>query len=209
MRMWTTRAFSAAWRALVAGAAVTVATLGVSYGVLLATGKPAWAQTSPAPDWKALATGEMVAFVPKAKPEPLADLKFEDGAGKPLTIKDFQGKIVVLNLWATWCAPCRKEMPSLDRLQVHFTGKPFEVLALSVDRGGVAASKRFLEQIKVSNLALYIDPTARQHTTLRAVGLPTTILIDGKGNEIGRLSGHAEWDSAEAKALIDAALKTL
>lgn len=206
MASWT------AWRTLFSATAVVwgqvfVGTGAISYGVLLASGKPVAAQTAPAPDWKALATGEMVAFLAKPQPAPLPALAFEDGAGKSLTLADFKGKVVLLNLWATWCAPCRKEMPALDRLQVHFKDQPFEVLALSVDRGGAIASKKFLDQIQVTNLKLYVDPTARQHQTVRAVGLPTTILIDGRGQEIGRLAGPAEWDSPEAKALIEAALK--
>lgn len=152
-----------------------------------------------------LSTGHMAGFVFKA-PEDLPEINFTDGAGKAMTPKDWQGKVVLLNLWATWCAPCRKEMPALDRLQAELGSEKFEVVALSVDRGGIEASKKFLDQVKVEKLKVYVDPTARASSALKAVGLPTTLLVkDGK--EIGRLVGPAEWDSPEAKRLIAAALK--
>jgi thiol-disulfide isomerase/thioredoxin len=105
------------------------------------------------------------------------------------------------------CAPCRKEMPALDALQKELGGDRFEVVALSVDRQGAAASKKFLDETKVTNLKLYVESTARSIGTLRATGLPTTILIDREGREIGRLAGPAEWNSADAKRLIASVLK--
>jgi thiol-disulfide isomerase/thioredoxin len=142
------------------------------------------------------------AFVYKTTPEPLADVNFVDAAGAPKTLKDFRGKTVLLNLWATWCAPCRQEMPSLDRLQAELGSDKFEVVALAVDRTGLDAARKFLDSIKVANLALYADPTTRSGSALRAIGMPTTILIDAEGREIGRLPGPAEWDSDAAKHLI-------
>jgi thiol-disulfide isomerase/thioredoxin len=142
------------------------------------------------------------AFVFKATPEPLAEVNFVDGAGAPKTLKDFRGKTVLLNLWATWCAPCREEMPSLDRLQAELGSDKFEVVALAVDRTGAEAARKFLDSIKVTNLALYADPTTRSGSALRAVGMPTTILIDPEGRELGRLPGPAEWDSEAAKRLV-------
>lgn len=156
---------------------------------------------------RALATGEMTAFVFKKTPEAVPDIQFTDGAGKPLTLADFKGKTVLLNLWATWCAPCRKEMPALDRLQKDLGSARFEVLALSVDRSGIEGSRKFLDGIKVDGLKLYVDATARSATTLKAVGMPTTLLIDAEGREVGRLVGPAEWDSADAKRLIEASVK--
>ena len=150
--------------------------------------------------------GEMAAFVRKAQPEPVAAIAFEDGDGKPMGLDAFRGKVVLLNLWATWCAPCRKEMPALDRLQAQVGGPDFEVVALSVDRAGAKAAQKFLSEIAVKNLKLYADPTAKMGSELRAVGLPTTLLIDRQGREIGRLVGPAEWDSAEAVALVKAAM---
>jgi thiol-disulfide isomerase/thioredoxin len=142
------------------------------------------------------------AFVYKTTPEPLADVNFVDAAGAPKTLKDFRGKTVLLNLWATWCAPCRQEMPSLDRLQAELGSDKFEVVALAVDRTGLEAARKFLDSIKIANLALYADPTTRSGSALRAIGMPTTILIDAGGREIGRLPGPAEWDSDAAKRLI-------
>lgn len=154
-----------------------------------------------------LSTGQMTAFVFKKSPEPLPDVAFTDASGKPMTLADFKGRTVLLNLWATWCAPCRKEMPDLDKLQKELGSASFEVVALSVDRQGADAAKKFLDGIKVENLKLYIDPTARAAATLRAVGMPTTLLIDKQGREVGRLVGPAEWHSGDAKRLIEASLK--
>lgn len=142
------------------------------------------------------------AFVMKGTPEPLVEVKFEDGTGAPKTLADFRGKVVLLNLWATWCAPCREEMPSLDHLQAELGSDKFEVVALAVDRTGLASVKKFLNEINVKSLALYIDTTTRSGSALRAVGMPTTILIDAEGREIGRLPGPAAWDSEPAKRLI-------
>jgi thiol-disulfide isomerase/thioredoxin len=154
-----------------------------------------------------LATGEMQTFVFRKSPEAIPDFKFADGAGEAKTLADWKGKVVLLNLWATWCAPCRKEMPALDSLQKDLGSDKFEVVAMSVDRQGAPASKKFLDEIKVQNLKLYVESTSKSVGILRAAGLPTTILIDPEGREIGRLAGPAEWNSADAKRLIQSALK--
>ncbi|HEX7076610.1 MAG TPA: TlpA disulfide reductase family protein [Hyphomicrobiaceae bacterium] len=148
----------------------------------------------------------MAAFVFKKAPEPLPEFTFMDGSGAERTLKDWQGRVVLLNLWATWCAPCRKEMPTLERLEQALGSDKFQVLALSVDRGGAEASKKFFDQISVEALDLFVDPTGRATSQLKAVGLPTTLLIDAQGREIGRLTGPAEWDSEDAKRLIQAVL---
>ena len=114
---------------------------------------------------------------------------------------------MLLNLWATWCLPCRKEMPALDRLQAQMGSDKFQVVAVSVDRTGLPGARKFLDEAKVANLTLYADPTARMAATLRAAGLPATLLLDREGREIGRLLGPAEWDSDDAKRLIGAAMK--
>ncbi len=154
-----------------------------------------------------LSVGEMAKFVFKPAPEALPKVTFLDADGKERTLDDWKGKVVLLNLWATWCVPCRKEMPGLDRLQAELRSDKFEVIAVSVDRTGTAGAKKFLDQIKVTNIAVLADPTARMAATLRAIGLPATILIDAEGREIGRLLGEAEWDTPEAKALIKAVVK--
>ena len=153
-----------------------------------------------------LSTGQMTAFVFKKAPEPLPDISFLDGAGVARSVDDWRGKVVLLNLWATWCAPCRKEMPALDRLQAALGSDQFEVVALSVDRAGLEGAKKFLDHINVRSLKLYADPTAKIGSQLKVAGLPATLLLDRQGREIGRLTGPAEWDSEEAKRLILAAL---
>ena len=152
-------------------------------------------------------TGQMAAFVRKKSPEALPEITFNDAAGQPVTLAGFKGRTVLLNLWATWCAPCREEMGSLDRLQQALGSGKFEVVALSLDRQGAAASQKFLDEVNAKHLKLYIDATAKQGTVLKIVGMPTTILINKDGLEIGRLAGPAEWDSADAKALIKAAME--
>ena len=175
---------------------------------------PAQIQPAPAPQElpkgpgaNPLSAGEMAGFVFKKKPEDLPEFSFADGDGKSRTIKDWAGKVVLLNLWATWCAPCRKEMPSLDRLQKALGSDRFEVMALAVDRTGADSAKKFLDSIKIENLKLYVDASARSGSTLKAPGLPTTILVGKDGREIGRLVGPAEWDGPDAKKLIEAVLR--
>ena len=150
--------------------------------------------------------GDMAAFVKKNTPEPLPDITFQDATGKDVTLSSLKGKTILLNLWATWCEPCREEMPALDRLQKELGGDKFEVVALSLDRKGYDASRKFLTDMKVDNLTLYVDPSAKQGMALKVLGMPTTILINKDGLEIGRLAGSAKWDSPDAKKLIEAAI---
>jgi thiol-disulfide isomerase/thioredoxin len=158
------------------------------------------------PGSNALSVGQMAAFVFKKAPEEIPELPFQDKDGKPRTLAEWKGKVVLLNLWATWCAPCRKEMPGLDRLQGELGSGDFQVVAVSADKTGIEGAKRFLDQIKVQKLEVYADPTVRIHSGLKAIGMPATLLIGRDGREIGRLVGPAEWDSDEAKALIKAAI---
>jgi len=132
-----------------------------------------------------------------AAPRVLPALSFADGNGRPLGLADFRGRTVLLNVWATWCPPCREEMPSLDRLQQSLGGHDFEIVALSVDAGGAAAVKRFYKEIGVGRLAVYVDPAMRAPVELRAPGLPTTLLIDADGRELGRHVGPARWDDPQ------------
>ena len=135
-------------------------------------------------------------------PKPVPELSFFDAEGNEVTLADFEGDVVVLNLWATWCAPCRREMPSLDRLQAELREDGLSVIALSLDRGDVAKVRDFFDELEIANLAVYHDPTAGAGRELGAPGLPTTVVIDRTGQEVGRLLGPAEWDSAEALALL-------
>lgn len=142
-------------------------------------------------------------FAINSESRTLPNVRFANGEGKTVTLEDFRGKVVLLNVWATWCPPCRKEMPSLDRLQQQLGGRGFEVVALSVDRGGTpAAIQTFYRETDVRALAVYIDASAQVSGQLGVVGIPTTLLIDGAGREIGRLTGPAEWDSPAAIAAI-------
>ena len=164
----------------------------------------AQATVTPASSTNPLSQGEMIKFVFKREPEAVGEIAFVDGTGAPKTLADFKGRVVLLNVWATWCVPCRKEMPALDRLQKELGSDKFEVVALSVDRGGVEASRKFLDSIGVSSLKLYVDPTGKMSSPLKIIGMPTTLLLNADGREVGRLTGEAVWDSDDAKKLIKA-----
>lgn len=154
-----------------------------------------------------LATGALAAFIMHDSPKELPNLSFTDGDGNPRELREWEGRVVLLNLWATWCAPCRVEMPMLNALEKQYGGEDFEVVALSVDRNGIDASAAFLKEIAATDLALYVDATTRSINELQARGLPATLLIGRDGRELGRLLGPAEWDGPEAVALIKAALE--
>ncbi len=158
----------------------------------------------------ALARGEVAAVLVAKDPKPLPDLDFLGPDGKPMKLSALRGKTVLLNLWATWCAPCRKEMPALDRLQAELGGADFEVVAVTIDQRNLDRPKAFLQEIGVSRLAYYSDPTAKIFQQLRAVdravGMPTTLIIDPAGCELGYLAGPAEWSSEDAIKLMRAAL---
>jgi len=136
-------------------------------------------------------------FARAGKPKPIPELRFVDGAGRALTLGDFRGKLVLLNIWATWCAPCREEMPALDRLQAQLGGERFQVVALSVDPQGAPIARKFYGEVGIKALPLYIDPTAKAAFTLDAPGLPATLLVDRTGREVGRHLGAVKWDAPE------------
>ncbi len=119
----------------------------------------------------------------------------EDGTRKDM--ESLRGKVLLVNVWATWCVPCREEMPTLDALQAELGSDRFEVVALSIDRAGPQVVRRFYDEIGVKHLKMYADDTMLSATALRTVGLPTTILINAEGQELGRLVGPAEWDDPE------------
>ncbi|HEY3077040.1 MAG TPA: TlpA disulfide reductase family protein [Burkholderiales bacterium] len=136
-------------------------------------------------------------FARAAPPKAVPELRFVDAAGRSLTLADFRGKVVLLNIWATWCAPCREEMPALDRLQAKLGGERFQVVALSVDQQGAPIARKFYGEVGIKALPLYIDPSAKAAFVLDAAGLPATLLIDRVGREIGRHLGPVKWDDAE------------
>jgi thiol-disulfide isomerase/thioredoxin len=135
-------------------------------------------------------------FIPATPPQPAPQAGFTDADGKSVSLADFQGKPVVVNLWATWCHPCLKEMPSLDRLQAALDGK-LAVAAVSEDRGGAERIVRFVEAMDLKKLKIYLDPKSDVAHAFKVRGLPTSIVIDAKGRVVGRVEGAAEWDSAQ------------
>jgi thiol-disulfide isomerase/thioredoxin len=150
--------------------------------------------------------GGMTKLVRAAEPKELAPVTFQDEAGRSKSLADWKGKVVLVNLWATWCAPCKLEMPSLSRLQAQLGGADFAVLPISLDRQGVELPRKFLTSSNLGNLPLLIDPTAGLAGKLDAIGLPASIILDREGREIARLLGPAEWDSAPAMEVIRAAI---
>ena len=141
-------------------------------------------------------------FAAHESPRPLPDIRFENGQGEAMSLADFRGKVVLLNIWATWCAPCRREMPTLDRLQAALGGPDFEVVALSIDRQGRPVVEDFYRELGLRQLGMYVDASGKAPRDLNALGVPTTLLIDRQGNEVGRLLGPAEWDSPEMVSFI-------
>lgn len=129
---------------------------------------------------------------------------FLDENGLPTSIETFKGKIVVLNLWATWCAPCVKEMPSLERLSSRLSNERFAVVAVSQDKGGMAVAKPFLEKLGVRGLSIYSDPTGRLSREYGGRGMPTTFIVGKNGQLIARLEGSADWDTKEIVAYLTA-----
>lgn len=159
---------------------------------------------------KPLATGEVAAFLPAQGPLPLSEVSFNTPENTPTSLADFKDRTILMNLWATWCAPCRKEMPALDELQADLGDETFEVVTVNLDRSGSEKPKAFLDEIGVSHLRFFHDSSNKMMTDLRAkgraTGLPTTILVGPDGCEVGTMYGPAEWASGDAKALINAAL---
>jgi len=150
--------------------------------------------------------GPMAPLLLRPKPLDLPEIAFADGDGKPKSLADFAGKVVLLNIWATWCVPCREEMPALDKLETKLGGKDFEVVAINIDKGGSDKAAAFLKETGAEHVALYTDPTGKLFSTIKTVGMPTTLIVDRDGKEIARLIGPADWASPEAIAVIEAAI---
>jgi thiol-disulfide isomerase/thioredoxin len=201
---------------LIAGAAAVIAVAGIaaaSFGGLL-KGRPAGDQACAAAVKTAtriapLIKGEVAALTAATAPLRLPDLAFEDASGAAKKLSDFRGKTVLLNLWATWCVPCRKEMPALDGLQAKLGSDAFQVVAVNIDTRDPEKPKTFLSDAKLTQLAYFSDAKAKVFQDLKAVGralgMPTSVLVDAQGCEIATIAGPAEWDSADAVKLIQAA----
>ena len=159
---------------------------------------------------KSLAGGEIAAFQLARKPVDLSQIPYTNADGAATTIGENSGRVTLVNLWATWCAPCRWEMPALDRLQAELGGETFAVLPINIDTGDASKPRAFLESIKTENLALNTDPDMASFEEMKkrglALGLPVTALIDQQACLIGHMNGPAEWDSDDARALIKAAI---
>ncbi|MEK0162300.1 MULTISPECIES: TlpA disulfide reductase family protein [unclassified Phaeobacter] len=138
---------------------------------------------------------------PEAKPTSSNSFELEDGKGSA-SLADYEGKVVLLNFWATWCAPCRKEMPMLSELQSEFGGEDFEVLTLATGRNSPAGIQKFFDETGITNLPRHQDPKGALAKEMAVFGLPMTMILDRDGNEIGRLRGDAEWNSDSAKAIL-------
>ena len=170
---------------------------------LIASGAAGMAGAAPRAE---LATGAMRNFTFADAPKPVAEGDFKDLDDNPANFAAFKGKLTLLNLWATWCVPCRKEMPGLDKLAQKLSGEHFQVVALAIDRAGPGKVKAFIDEVGASHLKVYVDQTTRLGRPLGAIGMPTTLLLDPEGREIGRILGEAQWDAPEAETLIKAIL---
>ncbi len=202
--------------AVAVAAAAAVAALAAFVVVYEERGAPGKTEIACAAPSKALAArlgplahGEIAALNVAKDPTQAPALSFDSPDGKKLTLADFKGKALVLNLWATWCVPCRAEMPALDKLQAAEGGPNFEVVAINIDTARRERAPAFLDEIGVKTLTRYADPSADSFETLRlagkALGLPTSLMIDKDGCELGVVAGGANWVSPEAIA----AVKTL
>ncbi|MEM7526142.1 MAG: TlpA disulfide reductase family protein [Pseudomonadota bacterium] len=152
--------------------------------------------------FKAAAAEALPKMVVHAEVKPPLEAAFRDGEGAEMTLADFEGDVVVLNVWATWCPPCRKEMPSIDRLAKAVADDGVSVVALSTDRGGADPVRRFFDEIGVEKLGIYVDKRNKLPREAAVIGLPATLILNREGEEIARLTGDAEWDTPEVIALI-------
>jgi thiol-disulfide isomerase/thioredoxin len=204
---------------LLGGAAGVLAGMSLLYGINKLQGNagassPVAAACQPALDLAKRvaphARGEVAAVNVATKPLQLPPMSFRDAQGQDRTMADFRGRTVLLNLWATWCVPCRKEMPALEALQAKLGSENFEVVAINIDTRDPEKPKNWLKEVGISKLGYYADPTAKVFQDLKEVGkafgMPTTLLVDPQGCEIAALAGPAEWASDDAIKLVQAAL---
>jgi len=187
----------------------------VGTGVINFTGNEQAASTCQAPNavaqaMKPFIEGQIAGLQINKPARHLGTLAYMDANKNPVTMDDKSGKIVLFNLWATWCAPCRAEMPALDRLQAQLGGDDFEVVAVNIDTGAGKKVEKFLTETNIQSLALYRDPALATYNSLRkfglAPGLPSTLILDRQGCLAGAMAGPAEWDAPEALSAIRAAI---
>jgi thiol-disulfide isomerase/thioredoxin len=157
-----------------------------------------------------LVHGEVAALALAQTPFRVPDLAFKDATGHVVTLANWRGRTVLLNLWATWCVPCRREMPALDALQAALGGPDFEVVAVNIDTRDPAKPLAFLKDVGISHLAYYTDERAKIFEDLKeagkAFGMPTTVIVDRNGCEMGAMAGPAEWSSDDGVKLVSAAI---
>ncbi|WP_421701595.1 TlpA disulfide reductase family protein [Aliiroseovarius sp.] len=153
---------------------------------------------------EALREGSMKKLIFLSEPKPASDVVFTDADGGEHTLAEYQGQVVVLNFWATWCAPCRKEMPALDALQQELGGEDFQVVTIATGRNKLPAIRNFFDEAGVTALPILLDPRQALAREMRVLGLPATVVLDRDGQEIARMIGDAEWDSDSAKAILRA-----
>lgn len=140
-------------------------------------------------------------------PQDVPNVRFVTEDGTRMDLEDFRGRVILLNVWATWCIPCVKEMPLLDELQATLGGPGFEVVTLSIDTGGASVVRKFFDKVGIKHLTMYVDQTNLSFTNLRVIGLPTTLLINEDGKELGRLIGPATWNGREMEAFLKTYIK--
>jgi thiol-disulfide isomerase/thioredoxin len=194
----------------------TLAVLAGVYGIDRLRGNPADAACRPAVNTAAklapLVHGEVAALTLAQRPFSVPDVAFKDAAGHDRKLADWRGRTILLNLWATWCVPCRKEMPALDALQGNLGGPNFEVIAVNIDTRDPGKPLAFLKDVGIKHLAFYSDASAHVYEDLKtagkAFGMPTTLIVDRSGCEIGNMAGPAEWASADGVKLVSAAISS-
>ena len=204
----SSKSIIASWRTGLVALGLVLLVAG-GYGLYAREGaETAVAEVGETPDrvTRELSTGTLTAFVVHPEPKPVGDITFVDAGQTPLSLADWKGRVVLVNLWATWCGPCREEMPALAELQSLLGSADFEVVAISIDRQGAEVARPFLENVNAEALELYLDPSTKVLAGFKAIGLPASILIDRSGREVGRMFGPADWASPEAVRLIKAAL---
>jgi len=171
----------------------------ILYTGLVVLANPAFADLAKA---EAMRDGDMKKLTFHSEPKPAGTTEFITFDGEPLSLGEYEGKWVLLNFWATWCAPCRKEMPMLSELQAEFGGPEFDVVTVAAGRNPPPAMETFFDEIGVDNLPLHRDPTSGLAREMGVLGLPITVILNPQGDELARMRGDADWASDNAKAIL-------